>query len=97
MIDHLLAQGTILLPSGLVLLLLALDKGFSLEAMGFYILGVMAILLGLYYLDRAQKKAKQKEAEDNKRFLKLINAINGIRQEIKEGRNEQNDKPTDHF
>ena len=90
--DYLLSQGSVYLPIGLVLLLLSLDKE-GWVAIGLWVLGGIAVILGLGYMSKAWRYLKEKEKAEIKRqeysdrrlsemFTQLINEIKGLRQDL---------------
>jgi sulfite exporter TauE/SafE len=79
MLDYLLVQGSVLLPTGLVLLVLGFEiSDNKVASWGFMILGCLAIILGLWYMSKAWKKAMAKEREDKQNFNRLIEEIRAL-------------------
>ncbi len=88
MLNYLLSQGSIYLPIGLILLLLALEKE-GYVATGFFIFGGLAVILGLSSMQKAWNYIRKKEIEEITRqkerdkkqdemFAELINEIKKI-------------------
>jgi len=85
--DYFLAWGNIYIPVSLVLFIFAIEKNFD---MLFTIMALISVIMGVFAMRVAYKKARDEDNEKERMFTSLLNRIDILINEIRQDRNERN-------
>ncbi len=97
MSDWFLSYGNLLVPTGLVIEIFTLDRLKGTQAYIGFIIGVIAIIIGVFTLAIAWRVLKKEQADRDMQFIALLKEIKEFRQDMKKAINERdnNTKDTD--